>query len=122
MSTSTQTLAPRAVLEHPEAWKHLQQWFEKSEDPLRPWNVSAISRHVGMPQPVVRALLEGPKGTKGMSRTAFTAARLRTFQRLFRKYGYRVGIAEEIPGEDGCHERMAPDGVTPAPFAYSGAA
>lgn len=85
----------RTIYEQPEAWQHLQQWFEQNNDPLRPWNVSAISRHVGLPQAVVRSLLTASKGAEGMSRTAFTKERLRLFQRLFRNYGYRTRGSKE---------------------------
>jgi hypothetical protein len=79
----------RAVIEEADAWGDLQMWLEDNEDPLRPWNISAISRQVKMAQSTVRALLKGPKDSPGMARTAFTARRLRAFQRLFRKHGYR---------------------------------
>lgn len=108
-----------AIYEQPEGWEHLQQWFDRTDDPLRPWNVSAISRHVQLPQAVVRALLKGPKGSDGMSRTAFTVTRLRLFQRMFRRYGYRVTIEEKIDSEN-CRAQLMPTGLLPAPYAYSG--
>lgn len=111
---------PRKVYEQPEGWVHLQNWFERTDDPLRPWNVSAISRHVRLPQAVVRALLKGPKGTEGMSRTAFTVQRLRMFQRMFRRYKYRVTIAESVSPEGSCRPQMAAHGLTPEPYAYTG--
>ncbi len=108
-----------AIYEQPEGWEHLQQWFDRTDDPLRPWNVSAISRHVQLPQAVVRALLKGPKGSDGMSRTAFTVARLRMFQRMFRRYHYRVSIQEKIES-DNCRAQLLPPGPLLTPYAYSG--
>jgi|GEM_PF-4281147 len=91
MTTNT-----RAVIEQPEGWLDLQNWFEANEDPLRPWNVSAISRKIRLPQSVVRALLRGPKDSPGMSRAAFTIKRLRIFHRLFKAYGYRP-LSKPVP-------------------------
>ncbi|TGE22741.1 hypothetical protein E5K02_23725 [Hymenobacter metallicola] len=91
----------RTIYEQPDSWQHLQQWFKRNNDPLRPWNVSSLSRHVRLPQAVVRSLLTAPKGAEGMSRTAFTQERLRLFQRLFRRYGYRVQVSEQPPGPSG---------------------
>ena len=85
-----------SIIEEPEEWQHLQDWFRDYEDPIRPWNVSAISRHLRLPQSVVRALLRGPKDSPGMSRTAFTLKRLRLFQKLFAAYGYRPLAAKSM--------------------------
>lgn len=58
-----------------------------------------------MPQPTIRALLQGPKDSPGMIRTAFTAARLRKLQKLFKSYGYqplpasRHSTPESLPKE-----------------------
>lgn len=100
----------------------MQKWFERTDDPLRPWNVSAISRHAELPQAVVRALLTGPKGSQGMIRTAFSTARLRIFQKIFRRYGYRVSIPEEVTEGGPCRRQKAPQGLLPAPYAYTGLA
>ena len=78
-----------AILEQPAGWLHLQTWFHDHEDPLRPWNISAISRQLQLPQAVVRALLRGPKDSPGMTRTAFTGERLKQFEQLFSAYGYQ---------------------------------
>lgn len=111
----------RTIYEQPEAWEHLQAWFARTNDPLQPWNVSAISRQVQMPQAVVRSLLTAPKGSSpGLSRVAFTVARLRVFQRLFRRYGYRTRLPEQVPSPTGpC--RMVPvlTGVQLHPYAYA---
>ena len=112
---------PRTILEQPEAWAHLQAWFDRNDDPLRPWNVSAISRKVKMPQAVVRSLLTAQKGAAGMSRTAFTVERLRIFQKLFRKYDYRPNVPEEVDESAGtCRPFLAPQSVTMQPIAYLG--
>ena len=111
----------RTIYEQPEAWEHLQQWFERNDDPLRPWNVSAISRQVHMPQAVVRSLLTAPKGSSpGLSRVAFTVARLRVFQCLFRRYGYRTQLPEQLNPTMG-HCRAVPilTGVQLHPYAYA---
>lgn len=73
----------RAIIEDEDEWTHLQKWFKEVEDPLRPWNVSAIARKLKLAQPMVRALLTKPKDADGVIRTAFTRRRLRLFQKLF---------------------------------------
>ena len=78
----------RTIHENPDGWDHLQRWFEHTNDPARPWNVSAISRHLKLTPSVARALLTAPKGAAGMSRTAFSRSRLRQLQRYFAPYGY----------------------------------
>ena len=85
----------RPIIEQPEGWEHLQTWFQDFEDPLRPWNVSAIGRKLKLPQSVVRSLLKGPKDSEGMTRTAFTRQRLRQFVKLFAPYGYRPASAKK---------------------------
>lgn len=82
--------AKRPSKELPDQWDHLQQWFARTNDPARPWNVSAIARQLQLGQPVVRALLMAPKGTPGVSRVAFSRARLRRLQQYFLPYGYQV--------------------------------
>ncbi|MBW3127704.1 hypothetical protein [Hymenobacter profundi] len=111
----------RTIYEQPEAWEHLQAWFERTNDPLQPWNVSAISRQVRMPQAVVRSLLTAPKGSSpGLSRVAFTVARLRVFQRLFRRYGYRTQISERLhPTTGACRAVPVLAGVQLQPYAYA---
>ncbi|MCB2380475.1 hypothetical protein LGH70_22975 [Hymenobacter sp. BT635] len=110
----------RTIYEQPDGWQHLQHWFERNNDSLRPWNVSAISRHVRLPQAVVRSLLTAPKGAEGMSRTGFTQERLRLFQRLFRRYGYRVQIPEQSPGVTGpCRPVPQLMGVHLQPYTYA---
>lgn len=81
-------ISPRSVQEQPQEWVHLQQWFAQNQDTARPWNVSAISRHLKLTQSAARALLTAPKGAAGMSRTAFSRSRLRQLQRYFAPYGY----------------------------------
>ncbi|MBG8556325.1 hypothetical protein [Hymenobacter guriensis] len=110
----------RTILDEPQGWQHLQSWFERNDDPKRPWNISAIGRHVRLPQAVVRALLKGPKGAFGMSRTAFTVQRLRLFQRMFRNYGYRVSVAEELSPDGNCRGYVAASGIQLAPYAFTG--
>ncbi|RPD44352.1 hypothetical protein DNI29_21845 [Hymenobacter sediminis] len=90
----------RTIYEQPEDWQHLQRWFDRHNDPLRPWNVSAISRHVGMAQAVVRSLLTAPKGADGLTRVGFTTERLRVFQDLFKRYGYRPPSASKEATSD----------------------
>lgn len=80
----------RAIQELPDQWDHLQRWFKRTNEPARPWNVSAISRQLNLNQSVVRALLTAPKGTPGTSRVAFSRVRLRRLQQYFAPHGYQV--------------------------------
>lgn len=83
------------VYEQPEDWLHLQHWYNLVNDPIRPWNVSAISRHFGMSHPLIRSLLTAPKDSDGFMRASFTSKRLAMFQEFFRPYGYVPLPSEE---------------------------
>lgn len=109
----------RAVFDQPIGWLDLQKWFKKAEDPLRPWNVSAISRILMLPQSIVRALLKGPKDSPGMSRAAFSEERLKTFEQLFGKYGYQSKAMAGSAKVGHCRPVQMESLVRPIPIEFT---
>lgn len=69
-------------------WITLRNWFGQQDDPLRSWNLAALSRTLHLPQSVVKRLLLEPTSDPAQQPMIFTQERLLRVQRLLLPYGF----------------------------------